>query len=187
MRRALLAAALLLAAAPLAAQEVFPTDTALDAAHAVQRDAFLELRDSTSTISAAAGRLMSAMSPSASLPWLQARARGVALSCERSVGPLARARTVVAKASWPKAYQQKAQAEMLKAMTAFSPQLNQCVGEWKAMAADTSRTHIRETAPHTMSLLQAQVVEFDQASQNYLQFISVKLPLPVVLPGPQTK
>jgi hypothetical protein len=178
MRRALLAAGLLFGAGPLAAQNPFPVDTALDAAHAVQRDVFIVLRDSTSSISAASARLMSDMGPSASLPWLQARARGIAQACARSLTPLAQARAVVAKAEWPKSFQQKAQADVLKAMTVFNPQLVGCQKEWLAMAADTSQVHLRETAPHAMSVLESQVGDFNRASQLYLQYISVKLPLP---------
>jgi hypothetical protein len=178
IRYALLAACLLGLAGPLAAQSQFPADTALDAEHAVQRDAFILLRDSTSSISAASARLMSDIGPSASLPWLQARARGIAQACARSVAPLASTREVVTKATWPKTFQQKAQVDMLKAMTVFHPQLLQCEKQWTAMAADTSRTRIRENAPYAMSVLESQVGDFSRAAQRYLQYISVKLPLP---------
>jgi hypothetical protein len=179
MRRALLIAGLLFAAGSLHAQVATPPDTALDAAHAVQRDAFLVLRDSTSGITAAGSRLMSGLSPTASLAWLQGRARGMAQACARTVAPLGQAREVVTKATWPKTYQQKARAEMLKAIAAFNPQLLQCQKDWKALAADTSQYNLRVTAPHAASVVQSQVVEFESASQRYLQYISVKLPLPV--------
>lgn len=179
MRGVFMAVGLLCAAGPLHAQASTPPDTALDAAHAAQRDAFLILRDSTSGISAASARLMSDLGPSASLAWLQSRARGLEQACTRSVGALVRARDVVAKATWPKSYEQKAQANMLKAMAVFHPQLAQCQKEWKAMAADTSQYQLRTTAPHAASVVQAQAIEFQHAAQNYLQSISVKLPLPV--------
>jgi hypothetical protein len=179
MRRALLLAGLLCAGGTLHAQVATPPDTALDAAHVVQQDAFLMLRDSTSAISTAASRLMSGLSPSASLPWLQGRSRGMADACAHVVAPLAHAREVVAKATWTKPHEQKAQAEMLKAIGVFNPQLLQCQKEWKALAADTSQYNLRVTAPHSASVVQSQVVEFERASQRYLQYINVKLPLPV--------
>ena len=74
-------------------------------------------------------------------------------------------------------YEQKAQAEMLKAMAVFNPQLVQCQKQWTAMAADTSQYQLRTTAPHAASVMQSQVVEFQHAAQHYLQSISVKLPL----------
>ena len=122
---------------------------------------------------------MSDLNPSASLAWLQARARGMAQACARPVGPLARARTVVAKATWSKPHEQKAQAEMLKAIAVFNPQLLECQLQWTAMAADTSQYDLRTTAPHAASVMQSQVVQFERVSQLYLQYISVKLPLPV--------
>lgn len=179
MRRTLLVAGLLCAAGSLKAQDATPPDTALDAAHAVQRDAFLVLRDSNSAISTAASRMMSGLSPSASLAWLQGRARGMAEACAHPVAPLARAREVVAKATWSKAHEQKAQGEMLKAIAVYNPQLLQCQKDWKALAADTSQYNLRVTAPHAASVVQSQAVEFERASQRYLQYINVKLPLPV--------
>jgi hypothetical protein len=180
IRRALLALGLLCSAGPLAAQNIYPADTALDADHAAQRDVFVVLRDSTSSISAASARLMTEMGPSASLPWLQARARGVAQACARSVAPLAQAQSAVSKADWLKPYQKKPQAELLKAMSVFHPQLLECTKQWTAMAADTSQTRLRDNAPHAMSVLESQVTDFNRAAQLYLQYISVKLPLPKV-------
>jgi len=179
MRRWLLAAGLLAAAGPLHAQAATPPDTALDAAHVVQRDAFLALRDSLVPIASASARMMSDLSPSASLPWLQSRARAMAEACARPMGPLARTREVVAKATWSKPYELNAQSKMLKAIEVFEPQLVSCQKEWKAIAADTSQDHLRTTAPHAASVLQAQVAKFQHASQNYLQYISVRLPFPV--------
>jgi hypothetical protein len=176
--RAVLALGLLCAAGPLAAQDLYPADTALDAVHAAQRDAFVVLRDSTSSISAASARLMTEMGPSASLPWLQARARGIAQACARSVAPLAEAQSVVAKADWLTPYQKKSQAGLLKAMGVFNPQLLECKKQWMAMAADTSQTRIRDNAPHAMSVLESQLADLNRAAQLYLQYIGVKLPIP---------
>jgi len=103
----------------------------------------------------------------------------MAQACTRTVAPVAQAREVVAKATWPKARQQKAQVEMLKAIDVFHPQLLQCEKGWKALAADTSQYNVRVTAPHEASTVQTQVVEFARASQLYLQSLGIKLPLPV--------
>ena len=181
MRRAPLALALsLLAAGPLAAQvgreNFVQPDTAYDAAHAAQRDAFVVLRDSTSSISAAGARLMSDLTPSSSLAWLQARARAVVKACARSGAPLAAARVVVAGATWPIPAQQKAQANLLKAMTTFDGQLTACTKRWTTMAADTSQSSLRESAPYEMQVLEDQLGQFNRTAQTYLQYIKVVLP-----------
>jgi hypothetical protein len=69
---------------------------------------------------------------------------------------------------------------LLKAMSVFHPQLLECTKQWTAMAADTSQTRLRDNAPHAMSVLESQVTDFNRAAQLYLQYISVKLPLPKV-------
>ena len=117
-------------AAPASAQngrEKFVTpDTALDAVHAEQQRAFVVLRDSISSISAAGARLMSEMTSSSSLAWMRPRAQAVASACARSAVPLANAKTVTAGAVWPEEGQRKAQANLLKAMPGFANELAAC-------------------------------------------------------------
>ncbi len=167
-------------AAPVQAQigrEYFTSpDTALDAAHAPQQEAFVLLRDSTASISAAGAKLMSDMSPSSSLAWMQARAQRVVAACARSVGPLANARVVTKQGDWPQASQQKAQSDLLKAMTSFAGDLTDCQTRWTALAADTSNVSFRENAPYQMKLLQDKLDAFNRTAQTYLRYISVKLP-----------
>lgn len=183
--RLLVALWALTAAAPLAAQngvEHFkapPRDTALDPAHAVQRDAFLILRDSTAAISAAGSKLMSDLTSSSSLVWMRTRARAVATACTRTVSPLANAQAVTEAAAWPKAGQQKAQAELLKEMKRFSGDLVDCQKRWTTMAADTSQVAVRESAPYQMKRLSDSLAQFDRAARKYLQYISITLPPPV--------
>jgi len=167
-------------AAPARAQngrEAFVTpDTALDAVHAEQQQAFLVLRDSVSSISAAGARLMSEMTSSSSLAWMRARAKAVASACARSVDPLANAKSVTAGAVWPQAGQKKAQADLLKAIPGFANELAACQKNWTSLAADTSQVGLRESAPHQMKLLQDKVDEFNRTAGTYLRFITVKLP-----------
>jgi hypothetical protein len=181
-RDLLLAAILTLAAGSLRAQSgrehFVQPDTALDAVHAVQQDAFLVLRDSTSSISAAGARLMSDLTPTSSLAWMQGRARNVALACARTIGPLAGARRVTAESTWPLEIQQKAQASLLKAMTTFSGELTACQKRWTTLSADTSQVSLREKAPYQMKQLQDQVNQFNRSAQLYLQYISITLPPP---------
>jgi hypothetical protein len=181
VRRLALAAALVLGAAGAAEAQIgrehFTTpDTALDAAHAPQQQAFLLLRDSTSSISAAGARLMSDMSPSSSLAWMQARARGVVAACGQSVGPLANARAVTEQGNWPLTNQKKAQADLLKQMSSFAGDLTDCQTRWTALAADTSAVSFRETAPYEMKKLQDKLDKFNRSAQTYLRYIGVKLP-----------
>jgi len=185
----LAAAALLMfvLAAPLQGQngrEHFTTpDTALDAVHAPQQEAFLLLRDSTSSISAAGARLMSDLSPSSSLAWMHSRARGVVTACNRTVGPLANARAVTEKGDWPRNSQKKAQADLLKEMTAFAGDLADCEKRWTAFAADTNAVAFRESAPYQMKQLQDKLDKFNRTAQRYLQYIGIKLP-PKTVPTP---
>jgi hypothetical protein len=182
IRAATAALVALAAAAPLAAQNgrenFVQPDTALDAVHAPQRDAFLVLRDSTSAISGAGARLMSDMGPNASLAWMRARARGIADACARSEGPLAGARTVTSRGDWPLEPQKKAQADLLKAMKTFEKQLGECRKTWTNLAADTSQTSLRETAPYEMKKVSDQVTQFNLVAGKYLRYIDVKLPPP---------
>lgn len=179
-RRVLAAIVALAAAAPLAAQvgreQFIQPDTALDAAHAVQQRAFIVLRDSTASISAAGARLMSDMTPSSSLAWMHARARSVAAACSRSQLPLANAQAVTEQGAWTTPGQKNAQAELLKAMPAFASELRDCQKRWTALAADTSQVSLRENAPHQMKQLQTKLDAFNRTAQTYLRFISVKLP-----------
>ncbi len=181
-RRLAAAIVVLAAAAPLAAQAGQPqgagSDTALDAAHAVQQTAFLVLRDSTATITAAGARLMSEMSPTSSLAWMHARARSVAAACARSEAPLANAKAVTESGVWTTTGRKNAQAELLKAMPGFANELRDCQKRWTALAADTSQVSLRENAPYQMKQLQTKVDAFNRTAQNYLRFIGVKLPPP---------
>lgn len=175
-----LALTALLGSSPVSAQngrEFFAQpDTALDAAHAVQRDTFVPLRDSVSAISAAGARLMSGLTPSSSLAWMQGRARAVAAACARPVGPLAAARELTSRTKWPLAGQETARTTLLKEMSTFGNELAACQKLWNGLAADTSRTNVRENAPYQMKLLQEKVDQFNRVSANYLRLISVKLP-----------
>ena len=181
-RRVFAAVVALAAAAPLHAQvgreQFVEPDTALDAAHAVQQRAFIVLRDSTATISAAGSRLMSEMSPSSSLAWMHARARSVAAACARSEVPLANAKTVTEQWVWTTPGQKNAQADLLKAMPAFASELRDCRKRWTALAADTSQVSLRENAPYQMKQLQTKLDAFSRTAQTYLRFINVKLPPP---------
>jgi hypothetical protein len=182
IRAAMAALAALAAAAPLAAQNgrenFVQPDSALDAVHATQRDAFLALRDSTSAISAAGARLMSDMGPNASLAWMQARSRGIANACAGSEGPLAGARTVTSQGDWPLEAQKQVQSDLLKAMKSFGKQLADCRKTWTALAADTSQTSLRESAPYEMKKVTDQVTQFNLVAGKYLRYIDVKLPPP---------
>jgi len=183
MRRVTVAAVLMLgAAAPLAAQagreHFIQPDTALDAVHTVQRNAFLILRDSTSTISAAGARLMSDMTPSSSLAWMRARARAVVQACARSEAPLAQARVVTSEGSWSLELQKQAQRDLLKAMKKFAGDLTACQKRWTSLAADTSQVSLRENAPYEMKKLQDQVDQFNRVAGKYLQYITITLPPP---------
>ncbi len=151
-------------------------DTALDAVHAPQQQAFLVLRDSTSSISAAGAKLMSDMSPSSSLAWMQARARGVGSACARTEAPLANARAVTQQGDWPLQSQQKAQSDLLTQMTSFAGELTDCQQRWKTLAADTSQVSFRENAPYQMKVLQDKVDMFNRTAGIYLRYISIKLP-----------
>jgi len=183
MIRPVLAAFLaLVAVAPLDAQvgreQFVSPDTALDAAHAVQQAAFVVLRDSTTTISAAGSRLMSDMTSSSSLSWMQARARAVAAACARSEAPLASARVVTLQWKGTTDGQRNAQSALLKEMPAFAGELADCQKRWTVLAADTSQTSLRENAPYQMKLLQNKLDKFNRTAQTYLRFIGVKLPPP---------
>lgn len=167
---------------PLAAQngreQFVQTDTALDAAHAVQQAAFIVLRDSTSTISAAGARLMSDLTPSSSLEWMRTRARAVASACARSEAPLATARAVTGQGQWTSDQQKQAQANLLKAMPGFADELKECRKRWSALAMDTSQVSLRESAPYQMQQLLTKLDRFNQTARTYLRSIGVKLPPP---------
>lgn len=178
-RISLVASLVVLVAVPLHAQRgrehFVQPDTAIDAEHAVQRDAFLVLRDSTSTIRAASARLMSDLTPSSSRAWIRTRAQAMAAACARSEGPLEAARAVTESGNWPMDRQRKSQVALLKEMTAFAEELRSCQVIWAALSTDTSRTALREQAPYQMKLLEDRLRKFDLASRLYLQYIGIKL------------
>lgn len=177
---ALFAALFLMAAGPAAAQNgrehFVQPDTAYDAVHAVQRDAFLVLRDSTSHIDAALAKLMSGLGPSSSLTWMQTRARVVAQACTRAEVPLAAAQTVVVQGRWPYSVQQDARSKALKFMASFATELSGCRTKWERLASDTNRVELRESAPYHVSQLQHQLHSFNQAMADYLRRIDITLP-----------
>jgi hypothetical protein len=182
IRHALAAFLTLVAVAPLSAQvgrEQFVTpDTALDATHAVQQAAFIVLRDSTSTISAAGSRLMSGMTSSSSLAWMRARARAVAAACARSEAPLASARVVTHQWKSANDAQRKSQSALLKEMPGFAGDIVNCQKRWTALAADTSQSSLRENAPYQMKELQKKLDKFNRTVLAYLRSINVPLPIP---------
>jgi len=186
-RQAALLLLLLLAAGPLAAQsgrEYFVQPSApVDSATAARQAPFYVLRDSTSAISAAGARLMSDLTPSSSVPWMQARARAVAKACAGSVTPLADARASTEASSWPKSMQQRAQTDVLKQMDTFAGVLAGCQKTWTTLAADTSQTSLRDQAPYQMQRLQSEVSALSRSVQNYLRFTEAQLP-PPGSPGP---
>lgn len=188
IRAALAALLMLVAVTPLDAQvgreQFVSPDTALDAVHAVQQTAFVVLRDSTATISAAGSRLMSEMTSTSSLAWMRARARVVAAACARSKAPLASARVVTQEWKATNDGQRNAQSALLKEMPSFASELADCQKRWTVLAADTSQTSLRENAPYQMKLLQDKLDKFNRTAQTYLRFISVKLPRPVP-PSPE--
>lgn len=167
---------------PLAAQngrEYFvQPDTTVDSAVVARQAPYALLRDSTSAISAAGARLMSGMSPSSSVPWMQSRARAVAMACEGAVAPLTAAREATEGATWEKSAQRKAQATLLKEMSSFAGALADCRKSWPQMAADTSQSSLREKLPYRMQLLQNQVLSLNRSVQAYLKYARMPLPLP---------
>jgi len=167
---------------PLAAQngrEYFvPPDTTVDPAVVARQAPYAALRDSTSAISAAGARLMSGMSPSSSVPWMQSRARGVAQACEGAVAPLAAAREATEGAHWEKSAQQQAQATLLKEMSSFAGALSDCRKTWPQMAADTSQSSLRDQLPYRMQQLQNRVLSLNRSVQAYLKYVGMPLPLP---------
>ena len=179
-RHSLFAALILMAAGPAAAQtgreHFVQADTAYDAVHAVQRDAFLVVRDSMSTIYSAVARLMSGTGPSSSLIWMQTRARVVAQACAGTEPPLAAARTVVGQGAWPRSTQQDARSKALKFMASFAKELSGCRTQWEALASDTNRVRLRESAPYLASQLQNQLDSFNRATYDYLGRIDITLP-----------
>jgi hypothetical protein len=181
MRHALAAFLSLVAVSQLDAQNgreqfVVP-DTALDAVHAVQQSAFVVLRDSTTTISAAGSRLMSGMSSFSSLAWMRTRAKAVADACARSEAPLARAQVVTLQWKSANDAQRKSQSALLKAMPVFAADLVDCQKRWTAFTADTSLTSLRENAPYQMKELQEKLDKFNRSVLPYLRSISVPLPI----------
>jgi hypothetical protein len=192
MIRSLLASALLVlaataATAPASAQigreHFVQADTALDAEHLVQQEIFVVLRDSTASIGAAGAKLMSDLTPSSSLAWMRARANAVTEACARTVTPLAAARELTSTTRWPQPGQESARTALLKEMTSFADELAACQKRWTVLAADTSRTNLREHAPYQMKLLQEKVDQFNRTAGTYLRRISVKLP-PAGAPKP---
>lgn len=170
-----------LAAAPVSAQTgreyfVQPDTATIDSARMVQQVAFVVLRDSTASISAAGARLMSEMNPNSSLAWMHARARSVAEACVRSEAPLSEAKVVTLQGSWPRENQRKAQADLLKGMSAFAQELTACQTRWTGFAADTSKSQLRDNAPYQMKRLQDELDKFNRTAQTYLRYTSGKLP-----------
>ncbi len=172
----------LLAAAPLAAQsgrEYFvQPSTPVDSAVAARQAPFFVLRDSTSAISAAGARLMSDLTPSSSVAWMQARARAVIKACAGAVQPLTAARAMTESSTWSNPAQQQAQADLLKQMTSFAGTLAACQQTWTVLAAETSQSSLRDQLPYQNQLLQTQVTALGRRLQVYLKYTDAQLPPP---------
>jgi hypothetical protein len=175
MSRVVLLALLTLGAPSVAvAQTVVHPEVPLDSARASLRDAMLVLRDSLSSIDAAAGRLQRD-NRQASAAALVSRARVMTDACARSARNVAPARQAVKVADVTSDVQAKRQHELLAGMGRLRDALAQCQSEFGAMSKAGQGEQVRGYGNDRASRIQAVVRAYEAAAGRFLAAMGIKV------------
>jgi hypothetical protein len=174
MSRAALLVLLVLGAPPLVAQTVVRPEAPLDSARASLRDALLVLRDSLSSIDAAAGRLQRD-NQRASGPALVSRARVMADACARSARTIPPTRQAVKSADASSDIRAKRQRELLLAMDQLRDALARCQSDFGGMSKPGQGEQVRGYGNDRASRIQGAIRKYEGVATRFLAAMGIKV------------
>lgn len=165
---------IILGAQPLSAQIVVQPEVPLDSARASLRDAVLVLRDSLSTIHAAAARLQRDYRE-ASGPSLLSRAQIMRDACARSVRTIPSARTAVLEAEVSTVNKRKRRAELVSALDTLKGVLTRCEKDFVAMSQPDQAETVRGYANDRAGRVLGGVRRYEQKMQHFLRTMGIRV------------
>ena len=183
MRRSWLLLLTILPVSPAMAQTVMRPDPPLDSVRAGLRDALLVLRDSLTTIDAAAARLQRDYRQ-ASGPALLSRARVMREACASSIRTVPPTRRAVLDTPIREPHRLKQRSELLREMDRLKKALAQCEGEFTAMSRPGEAETVRGYANARAARIQSALRKYDGVLRGFLGAMGIKVTPPGATPHP---
>jgi hypothetical protein len=166
----------------LAAQTVVRPEAPLDPARSSLRDALLVLRDSLSSIDAAAGRLQRDYRQ-ASAASLVSRARVMTDACARSARTVPPTRQAVVAADASSDVRLKRQRELVQALAQLHDALNRCQSSFGAMGQSGQGEQVRGYGNDRAVRVQAALRKYERVAGEFLAAMGIKVTPRGATPG----
>jgi hypothetical protein len=174
MSRVCLVLVVMLCARSLAGQTVVRPEPSLDSARVALRDGLLVLRDSLSSIDAAAGRLQRDYRQ-ASGASLLSRARVMHEACARSLRTVPSARRLVVTVDASSKLRMKRRRELLRAMDQLRDALVRCESEFGAMSKPGQGEQVRGYGNDRAVRLTAALRKYEGVVGGFLSAMGIKV------------
>ena len=168
---------------PGTAQTVMRPDPPLDSVRAGLRDALLVLRDSLTTIDAAAARLQRDYRL-ASGPALLSRARVMREACAGSIRAVPPTRDAVLGTPIREPHRLKQRSELVREMDRLQKALARCEGEFAAMSRPGEAETVRGYANARAARIQSALRRYDAVLRGFLGAMGIKVTPPGSTPQP---
>ena len=170
--RALLAAALSVAAGPLQSQQMVITNDTLPAVKQVVRDILVPQRDSLRLVLAAAAQL-DRDNARASDELLQSRGRSLLRACQANLAILDTTRAVIARGEWDQEIENRRRDELLVQFDHLKQALTTCETDWTRLATWEHRAEIRTTGLQAAGALVDVVHEYEHGVASYYKVLDI--------------
>lgn len=174
MKLVVVAAALLVASAPLQAQMVVTRDT-LDANLRDLRDTLVILDDSLHTVQAALAQLQLGHA-GASKELLFSRGKSIKNACSSALRNVAPARNVVKEDDWDTDHRTRQQTQLLGAMDDLEQSLSSCESVWGRLATIENAEEIRTAGPHEATSISDHIERYSRVVAGYYKVLGIYVP-----------
>jgi hypothetical protein len=164
----------IVAARPLAAQTVIQPSPPLDSARAALRDALLVLRDSLTTIDAAAARLQRDYRVTSG-PSLLSRARVMRDACARSIRTIPSTQDALLQTSPSDPQRLKRRKELVRALDRLKDALSHCEAEFAAMSQPGQAERVRDYANDRAVRVQGVLRKYDQTLRDFFDVMGIRV------------
>jgi hypothetical protein len=158
----------------LAAQTIVRPEAPLDSARSSLRDALLVLRDSLSSIDAAAGRLQRDYQQSSGAS-LVSRARVMSDACARSARTVPPTRQAVIAADASNDARVKRQRELVQALAQLHDALARCQSSFGAMSKPGQGEQVRGYGNDRAVRVQAALRKYERVAGDFLAAMGIKV------------
>jgi hypothetical protein len=174
MSRTCLILAAMLCARSLVAQTVVRPEPPLDSARVTLRDALISLRDSLSSIHAAAGRLQRDYRESSAASLLS-RAMVMREACARSSRTVPPTKEVVAASKASTDLRRKRQRELVEALDQLRVALTRCEADFGAMGKSGQGEQVRGYGNDRAGRTQAAIRKYSWVAESFLAAMGIKV------------